>query len=123
MCKSTVDTSTFNCQCDKDGTPVDSLVIPFNRLTPAEAERLAFVMEEMAEAQQIIGKILRHGYQSYHPDDPEKTSNRALLAKELGHVYCGIQLLVESHDISGFILELCRSKKHKKVKRWMHHQG
>jgi hypothetical protein len=28
MCKSTVDTSTLNCQCDKDKTPVDSLVMP-----------------------------------------------------------------------------------------------
>lgn len=27
MCKSTVDTSTMQCQCDKEKTPVDSLVI------------------------------------------------------------------------------------------------
>lgn len=29
MCKSTVDTSTFNCQCDKGKPPVDSLVSEF----------------------------------------------------------------------------------------------
>jgi hypothetical protein len=52
----------------------------FNRLTPAEAERLALLLEELGEAQQIIGKILRHGYESYHPDDPE-TTNRTLLAR------------------------------------------
>ena len=99
---------------------VESLVIPF--LSPAEAERLAFLMEEMAEAQQVIGKIMRHGYASYHPDDPEKTSNRVLLSRELGHVYCGIQMLVEPQDVSGFVLEMSRAEKHEKVKRWMHHQ-
>ncbi len=41
----------------------------FNRLTPAEAERLAMLAEEAAEVIQIVGKILRHGYASYHPDD------------------------------------------------------
>lgn len=41
----------------------------FNGLTPAEAERLAMLSEECGEVIQIIGKILRHGYDSYHPDD------------------------------------------------------
>lgn len=31
MCKSTVDASTFNCQCDKGKTPVDSLVSHLSR--------------------------------------------------------------------------------------------
>lgn len=31
----------------------------FNGLTPAEAERLALLLEELGEAQQAIGKILR----------------------------------------------------------------
>ncbi len=31
----------------------------FNELTPAEAERLAYLAEECGEAIQIIGKILR----------------------------------------------------------------
>lgn len=54
----------------------------FNGLTPAEAERLAMLSEECGEVIQIIGKILRHGYDSYHPDDPGVT-NRDLLGKEL----------------------------------------
>ena len=36
-------------------------VTPFNGLTPAEAERLALLMEECGEVVQIIGKVLRHG--------------------------------------------------------------
>lgn len=53
----------------------------FNKLTPAEAERLAMLAEECAEVIQVVGKILRHGYDSYHPDQPS-VSNRDLLAKE-----------------------------------------
>ena len=33
----------------------------FNRLSPAEYERLAILAEEMGEAQQALGKIMRHG--------------------------------------------------------------
>jgi hypothetical protein len=98
-------------------------LVNFNRLTPSEAERLALLLEELGEAQQIIGKILRHGYESYHPDDAKRTTNRSLLAQELGHVWAAIQMLVIPQDISGFILEISRGEKHTKVKRWMHHQA
>lgn len=54
----------------------------FNRLTPAEAERLAMLAEEAAEVVQVVGKILRHGYASWHPDNPQ-LDNRALLMNEL----------------------------------------
>ena len=54
----------------------------FNQLTPAQAERLAMLAEECAEVIQIIGKILRHGYDSHHPDRPAIT-NRMMLCEEL----------------------------------------
>jgi hypothetical protein len=54
----------------------------FNGLTPAQAERLAMLAEEAAEVIQVIGKILRHGYDSSHPDRPHIT-NRELLQREL----------------------------------------
>ncbi|MGR3524882.1 MAG: hypothetical protein ACU0CT_02645 [Paracoccaceae bacterium] len=57
----------------------------FNNLTPAEAERLAMLAEECAEVIQVVGKILRHGYDSYHPANPA-VSNRDLLAKEATEV-------------------------------------
>jgi hypothetical protein len=100
---------------------VEPRVIPF--LTPAETERLALLMEEMGEAQQMIGKILRHGYESYHPDDPEKTTNRSLLAREMGHVWAAMQLMIIPQDISGNIIEWSRAEKRETVKRWLHHQG
>ena len=60
----------------------------FNKLTPAEAERLAILAEECGEVIQVIGKILRHGYDSYHPDQqgtkPElRFTNRKALGAEL----------------------------------------
>ena len=54
----------------------------FNRLSPAQAERLAMLIDECGEVIQIAGKILRHGYDSYHPDRPH-ISNRELLQREL----------------------------------------
>ena len=55
----------------------------FNQLTPAQAERLAMLAEEAAETIQIVGKILRHGLDSYHPDRPELGSNLDMLNREL----------------------------------------
>lgn len=53
----------------------------YNGLTPAEAERLAMLIEEAGEIVQIGCKILRHGYESSHPETPDVT-NRQLLAAE-----------------------------------------
>ena len=81
----------------------------FNGLTPAEAERLAMLAEEAAEVIQAVGKILRHGYASYHPDDLTPVAdggkitrmprmgaldNRALLMNELAD-FNSVQLLME----------------------------
>ncbi len=64
----------------------------FNGLTPAQAERLAMLAEECGEVIQMVGKILRHGYDSYHPVNP-RVSNRDLLAKELRDVNAVLQAM------------------------------
>ena len=53
-------------------------------LTPANRERLEMLAEEAAEIVQAVTKILRHGPNSYHPDDPDKVSNLIHLINELG---------------------------------------
>jgi len=53
----------------------------FNGLTPAEAERLAMLAEECGEVIHIIGKVLRHGYDSRHPDGGP--TNREALSREI----------------------------------------
>lgn len=65
----------------------------FNGLTPAEAERLAMLAEEAGEIVLAIGKVLRHGYESRHPDcydsngsvlpGCEKATNREALRMEI----------------------------------------
>lgn len=92
-----------------------------NSLSPAETERLAILMEEMAESIQVIGKILRHGYESYHPKDLSKTSNRALLSEEIGHVRFIVGEMCACGDISGFILQSAAEKKRHSILPYLHH--
>ena len=95
----------------------------FNQLTPAEAERLALLLEEMGEAQQMIGKVLRHGYYSFHPKDDSETVNAALLAKEMGDVQAALKMMFDADDISKDLVNEAKSKKLKAVQRYLHHQG
>jgi NTP pyrophosphatase (non-canonical NTP hydrolase) len=73
---------------------------PFNKLTPAEVERLAILAEECGEVIQIVGKILRHGYDSYNPNDEHWTPNRQLLQKELGDVLWIVSKMDAAVDIN-----------------------
>ena len=70
----------------------------FNQLTDAEAERLALLLEEMGEAIQIIGKIQRHGYESFNPNTGPP-DNRALLEKELGDVFHAVERMIWADDL------------------------
>jgi len=66
----------------------------FNGLTPAETERLAMLAEEAGEIVQAVGKILRHGYEGFHPDNPGIT-NRGLLENEIADLHA-VQLMMET---------------------------
>lgn len=92
----------------------------FNQLTPAEAERLALLTEECAEVIQIVGKILRHGYASCHPDDIE-TPNRTLLTDEIGHIQAALQIMESAGDIHPELIEQSCAAKIQKVRRYLHH--
>lgn len=94
----------------------------FNKLSPAELERLALLSEELCEVGQVIGKILRHGYESHNPFDRTKTTNRKLLEKELGDVTCAISLLTISADISRNSIKEFASIKLVSVQEYLHHQ-
>jgi len=92
----------------------------FNQLTPAEAERLALLSEELGEAQQAIGKILRHGYESTHPEGGP--TNREALMRELGDVRAASWLMELGGDIDGTLVQRASADKLNKVKRYLHHQ-
>ena len=92
----------------------------FNGLTPAEAERLAILAEEAAEVVQMVGKILRHGYESHHPDETAIT-NRRLLEKELGDLTASVEMLVAAGDVSALIVGQRAQQKHRCIKQYLHH--
>ncbi|TCK36693.1 hypothetical protein B0G84_5706 [Paraburkholderia sp. BL8N3] len=94
----------------------------FNRLNEAEAERLALLAEEMAEAIHAIGKILRHGYESKNPLMPQGPSNRDWLEQEVAHVYAAARLMFDAGDIRRVACEDHESIKQESLHRYMHHQ-
>lgn len=91
----------------------------FNQLLPAEAERLAILLEELGEAQQAIGKILRHGYESRHPDGGE--INRETLERELGDVHHAMIRLCENKDLREEAIHEWAHKKSIKIEKYLHH--
>jgi NTP pyrophosphatase (non-canonical NTP hydrolase) len=94
-----------------------------NELSDAQAERLAILLEEMGEAQQAIGKILRHGLHSWNPTVVGTGTNQDDLARELGDVKFAIQLLTDAGDVSNTDINAQMWKKTDKVQRYLHHQG
>lgn len=92
----------------------------FNQLTPAESERLFLLLEELGEVQQVIGKILRHGYKSKHPDGGP--TNRSLLEKELGDVTHAMELLFDHCEINAEKVYRFSELKALRVKKYLHHQ-
>lgn len=98
----------------------------FNKLSPAQAERLSLLLEEMGEVQQVIGKIQRHGYESKNPDDPLgeqwRATNRMLLEKELGHVAYALALMIATFDVNPEAIERSTKIKSSSVIAYLHHQ-
>ena len=92
----------------------------FNGLSYAEAERLAILMEELAEAQQVIGKILRHGYESTHPDGGP--TNRQALEKELGDVRNAERMMIEANDLAPHQIQQRAHEKAQTIGQFLHHQ-
>ena len=107
---------------DKNEPRVRKSLAHFNELTPAEAERLALLLEELGETQQAIGKILRHGYHSVNPCAPGPNNQEALEA-ELGHVQAAVKMMVDRFDLSPEAIDASCSLKLQTVVQWTHHQS
>ena len=96
-----------------------------NELTPAQAERLAILAEECAEVIVIVGKILRHGYESFDPTKSEllgRPTNKDLLAYEIGDLMWIKHLMSQCGDYVG---ETAAARFHSGDQRkaqWLHHQ-
>jgi hypothetical protein len=97
--------------------------MPFsNELSDAQLERLAILAEEMGEAQQAIGKILRHGYESYNPVVDTGMTNRRELEREIAGVWVALEMIMDAGDVSrSGVIDRANVKK-QSIKRWLHHQ-
>jgi hypothetical protein len=71
----------------------------FAELTEAQRERLEMLIEEAGEIVQIGCKVLRHGYESFQPDDVDQTENRELLEHELADLLTVMGEMVRQKDI------------------------
>lgn len=93
-----------------------------NKLTDAQAERLAILLEEMGEAQQAIGKILRHGYESFDPTGKTVGDNRFQLTRELGDVTYAITAITVACDVNKSLVDRRVREKAEKIGQYLHHQ-
>lgn len=94
----------------------------FNELNEAEAERLAWLAEEMGEAIHAVCKILRHGYESTNPDIPMGARNRDWLEQECAHVQVAMRLMFDAGDLRRVACEAHERVKGEDVHRYLHHQ-
>lgn len=97
---------------------------PFsNGLSDAEVERLGLLAEECGETIQIIGKILRHGYESVNPYEAHSGTNRDRLTLELGDVLVAIDFMLNNGDVRHSGLTDRKRVKHHRIWDWLHHQA
>lgn len=94
----------------------------FNELTEAEAERLAFLAEECGEVIKAAMKILRHGYASHDPTNPEHLGNRHDLRVEMAHIQAAMRMLYAAGDVDEWDAQLLMNTKLKTAAKYLHHQ-
>ena len=91
----------------------------FNQLTPTQAELLALLSEEGGEVVQIVGKILRHGLSSCHPDGG--LPNYRLLESEIGDLIAATRLIASAGMIDMVRVEDAADEKLRRVFKYLHH--
>lgn len=114
------------CPVCPDGGNIDDYFDSVNdTVSPAELERLVVYVEEVGESLQAVGKVLRFGWDSTHPDGGP--TNRQLLEKEIADVKLGIGLLDGSElgnhsgDIDPQAVNINMATKRKKLSSYLIH--
>jgi len=92
--------------------------IVVNGVDLAEMEQLHILSTRAAKVVQTVGKILRHGYDSFHPDRPEQ-NNRQLLTLDLFDFWIAVHFLPDDffEDVPDAHEEIMARKM-----RYTHHQ-
>lgn len=91
-----------------------------NGLDEAQSERLYLLLEELGEAQQAIGKILRFGYHSFEPNTG--VINKMALERELGDVAVIVKMLTDGSDIDVESIDRHYEDKRQRIRQYLHHQ-
>lgn len=97
-----------------------------NGLHPKERELLTMLAEEAGEIVQAVTKILRHGPDSYNPDNLSAGDNTEQLRKEVVDMLGVIQLMRESYSrpllriIAGQPSPEILGETMRRKMRWMH---
>lgn len=95
----------------------------FNKLTPAQTERLSMLVEEAGEVILAAGKILRHGYEETHPDNTNsQRNNRTDLQRELGDFSGVVNAMLINEDLFGPDIMDHSYTKMKRARKYLHHQ-
>lgn len=94
----------------------------FNELTEGESERLAVLLETLAQAQQIVGRVLRHGYVSWNPFSTKRGSARNQLEQELGGVLAVITMMEAAGDLDFRAIKKNSMDALDTVRPYLHHQ-
>lgn len=63
------------------------------KISEEELGILTNLAEECAEVQQMVSKIIRFGWDSYHPQDTNKTPNIVRLANEVGNLLAMLDII------------------------------
>jgi hypothetical protein len=90
-------------------------------LSPAQLERLAILAEECSEVQQIAMKIIRHGYNNYHPNSTG-LDNRDLLEKELGDLRNALRMMIAAKDVEEIFIDQSARKKRETIQQYLRYQ-
>lgn len=99
---------------------IDAQTPPY--LSKKQIELLTLLVEECGECIQAASKVLRHGYDSKHPNSKVYEDNRAALEREMGDVRATMILLCESKDVSKPNVHAHTTEKLEKVGKYLHHQ-
>lgn len=92
---------------------------PFSGLSLAEQERLHYLIEECGEVIQAATKVLRHGYESCHPDGGP--TNRDNLTKEIGQVFVATRMMFLRGDYDWDKSCQAQDDKYVELPKYLHH--
>jgi len=65
-----------------------------------QAERLYMLIEECGEVIQAATKALRHGFESYHPDESVDITNRVQLEDEITDLRAVLEMMRQAKDLN-----------------------